>query len=144
MLFVAYCAIKRNPPSPTKKISFVRTRFFYPSRQAWYVIAPKERMASREACMIVYLCRLDYILTGDQITYRNKLRITYTAHAVIRMRWYESIHKITQSTCYRQYVKTIGIPFKKPIVFYLNSDYKRHLHDAVRSMQFSIHCVKYS
>ncbi len=60
------------PPSAPKKrqISTGVCRFFIQDRRAWYVIntlcvlyviAPKERMASREACMFLSF-GLDYIL----------------------------------------------------------------------------------
>ena len=79
-----------NPYSPAKKSSFFGTRIFLSKPQAWHIIRRKSvyhqgRRAARayhHASACIFL-RLDEIQCFALMIYRNKLRMIYTACAVI-------------------------------------------------------------
>ncbi len=65
-----------NPPSPTKKLHRFAMQFFYPSRQAWYIIAAQRAVHIISPFGAVYhhaiariLCRLDEIQTFGLMIY---------------------------------------------------------------------------
>ena len=80
-------AAPQNPSGRAKKSDKFRlVGFFYPSRQAWYIIT-RQRVYHQHGIAVLYLitplgvyfCRLDDIQNFVLMIYRNKLRIIYKA-----------------------------------------------------------------
>ncbi len=98
----------RSPPSPPKNRLVFTSRFFYPSRQAWYIVT-RQRVYHCRLCGVyhhtvrcVYCnCRLDDIPpTADDMQFLEELMI-YNGYAVDLKR-NASLHA-SVSECFIQY-----------------------------------------